>query len=205
MKIEKMGLLIILSGPSGSGKDTVLNELSKQDDDIKISISLTTRPKRDWEIDGVHYYFVAENYFLRKIECNQILEYAVYNGNYYGTPKSIIDQWLANGETVILKIEVQGAQKIREIYPDAVSIFLMPPSMKILKERLFKRESEKNDEIQRRLSIAIDEIKRATEYNYIVVNDLLDYAVSDIRAIIRAERQSSPRLEYLINEVIEND
>ncbi len=205
MKIEKMGLLIILSGPSGSGKDTVLNELSKQDDDIKISISLTTRPKRDWEIDGVHYYFVAENYFLRKIECNQILEYAVYNGNYYGTPKSIIDQWLENGETVILKIEVQGAQKIREIYPDAVSIFLMPPSMKILKERLFKRESEKNDEIQRRLSIAIDEIKRATEYNYIVVNDLLDYAVSDIRAIIRAERQSSPRLEYLINEVIEND
>jgi guanylate kinase len=142
---------------------------------------------------------------LRKIECNQILEYAVYNGNYYGTPKSIIDQWLENGETVILKIEVQGAQKIREIYPDAVSIFLMPPSMKILKERLFKRESEKNDEIQRRLSIAIDEIKRATEYNYIVVNDLLDYAVSDIRAIIRAERQSSSRLKYLINEVIEND
>jgi len=205
MKIEKKGLLIILSGPSGSGKDTVLNELSKQDDDIKISISLTTRPKRDWEIDGIHYYFVTEKYFLRKIECNQILEYAVYNGNYYGTPKSIIDQWLENGETVILKIEVQGAQKIREIYPDAVSIFLMPPSMTILKERLFKRESENIDEIQRRLAIAVDEIKRATEYDYIVVNDLLDYAVSDIRAIIRAERQNSLRLKYLINEVIEND
>ncbi len=205
MKIERQGLLIILSGPSGSGKDTVLNELSKQDDDIKISISLTTRPKRDWEIDGVHYYFVNENYFLRKIECNQILEYAVYNNNYYGTPKSIIDQWLENGETVILKIEVKGAQKIRELYPDAVSIFLMPPTMKILKERLFKRESENSEEILKRLSIAGEEIKRATEYNYIVVNDLLDYAVSDIRAIIRAERQSSSRLKYLINEVIEND
>ncbi|HZJ78591.1 MAG TPA: guanylate kinase [Clostridia bacterium] len=205
MKVEKKGLLIILSGPSGSGKDTVLNELSKLGDDLKVSISLTTRPKRIWEIDGLHYYFVTKNYFLRKIECDQILEYAIYNNNYYGTPKSVIDQWLSEGETVILKIDVHGAQKIREIYPDAVSIFLMPPSMSVLRERLFKRESEHVDDIRKRLQIAVDEIRRSTEYNYIVVNDLLDYAVSDIRAIIRAERQSSLRLKYLIDEVIEND
>ena len=202
--MNKSGLLIILSGPSGSGKDTILTELTKREADIRVSISLTTRKPRDWEIDGKNYYFVDEGYFRRKLESEQILEYAQYGTNFYGTPKVPVDQWLSEGKTVILKIEVQGAEKIRTIYPDAVSIFLMPPSMKMLEERLRRRETEDEDEINRRLSIAVSEIKRSVEYDYYVINDIVGYAVSDICAIIQAEKQRTSRMKYIISEVINN-
>lgn len=202
--MNKSGLLIILSGPSGSGKDTILSELSKREDDIRISVSMTTRKPRDWEFDGKSYYFVDESYFKKKIESNQILEYAQYGINYYGTPKAPVDDWLAEGKTVILKIEVQGAEKIRAIYPDAVSIFLMPPSMKVLEERLRRRETEDEDEIARRLSIAVSEIKRSLEYDYYVINDMVGYAVSDICSIIQAEKRKTHRMKYIISEVINN-
>ncbi len=202
--MNKSGLLIILSGPSGSGKDTILTELAKREEDIKISISLTTRKPRDWEIDGKNYYFVDENYFKRKLETDQILEFAQYGNNFYGTPKAPVDNWLAEGKTVILKIEVQGAEKIRAIYPEAVSIFLMPPSMKALEERLRRRETEDEDEINRRLSIAVSEIKRSVEYDYYVINDIVGYAVSDICSIIQAEKQKTFRMKNIISEVINN-
>jgi len=202
--VNNSGLLIILSGPSGSGKDTILTELTKREADIRVSISLTTRKPRDWEIDGKNYYFVDEGYFRRKLESEQILEYAQYGTNFYGTPKAPVDHWLSEGKTVILKIEVQGAEKIRAIYPEAVSIFLMPPSMKMLEERLRRRETEDEDEINRRLSIAVSEIKRSVEYDYYVINDIVGYAVSDICAIIQAEKQKTSRMKYIISEVINN-
>lgn len=201
---NKKGMLIILSGPSGSGKDTILTQLEKREQNIQLSISMTTRAARMWEKDGFHYYFVDRASFEEKIANNEILEYAEYSGNYYGTPKAPVDKWLEEGKTVILKIEVQGAENIRKMYPDAVSIFLMPPSMKILEERLRNRESETEDSIQSRMAIAKDEIKRSDEYDYIVVNDIVDYAVSDICAIIQAEFLSSTRMNSKVKEVLEN-
>ena len=202
--MNRNGLLIILSGPSGSGKDTILYELAKRERDVKVSISLTTRKPRDWEVDGKNYYFVDEDYFNKKLESGQILEYAQYGSNFYGTPKAPVDAWLSEGKTVILKIEVQGAEKIRALYPDSISIFLMPPSLKILEERLRKRESEDKDEISRRLSIAVSEMKRSVEYDYYVINDIVGYAVSDLSAIIQAEKQKTFRNKNIISEVINN-
>lgn len=202
--MSKKGLLVVLSGPSGSGKDTILTELEKRERDVKISISMTTRKPREWEVDGIHYYFVNEDFFKRKIEEGQILEYAQYGNSFYGTPKNPVDTWLSEGKTVILKIEVQGAEKIRKLYPDSVSIFLMPPSMKVLEERLRKRESEDDDEVARRLSSAVGEIRKSVDYDYYVVNDVVNYAVSDICAIIQAEKQRTARNKNKISEVINN-
>ncbi len=202
--MNEKGLLLVLSGPSGSGKDTILTELEKRESNVKISISMTTRKPREWEIDGVHYYFVTEAYFMRQLESGQVLEHAQYGGNYYGTPKNPVDTWLNEGKTVILKIEVQGAEKIRNLYPSSVSVFLMPPSLKVLEERLRKRESEEEEEISRRMLTAIGEIKRSIDYDYYIINDIVNYAVSDICAIIQAEKQKTSRMKNIISEVINN-
>ena len=202
MRENREGLLVVLSGPSGSGKDTVLGELCM--DDVEISISLTTRQKRPWEYDGTHYYFVDRDYFEEKLGNNEILEYTQYNGNYYGTPKSTIDEWLGQGKTVILKIEVEGAANIRAMYPNCVSVFLLPPSLEVLTQRLFHRESEDAAEIERRMEIARQELKCAEDYDYVILNDELDYAVSDFRNIIRAERQRAIRRGYMIETVLNN-
>lgn len=201
---NKRGLLIILSGPSGSGKDTILTQLAKRDDTVQLSVSLTTRAPREWEIDGFHYYFVSKQAFMEKIHRDEVLEYAQYGDHFYGTPRGPVDDWLNEGKTVILKIEVQGAEKIRQRYPDVVSVFLMPPSMPVLEQRLRNRESEDEEDITKRMAIARDEIARSTEYDYVVVNDVVDYAVSDIAAIIQAERLRSGRMIHKISEVMEN-
>lgn len=203
--MNNKGILIVLSGPSGSGKDTILDKLAeKGEPKIQLSISMTTRDSRVGEIDGVHYYFTDRADFEKKIADNEILEYAEYSGNYYGTPKAPVDKWLNEGKTVILKIEVKGAEKIRQMYPDVVSIFLMPPSMQILEDRLRNRESETEDSLKSRLSIARDEIARSEEYNYIVVNDVVDEAVNDIASIIKAELLTSARMNSKVKEVLEN-
>lgn len=198
------GILITFSGPSGSGKDTVLNELVKKRDDVKISISMTTRQKRDGEIDGKHYYFVDREYFERKILANSMLECAEYNGNLYGTPKEPVDEMLKAGNAVILEIEVQGAEKIRKLYPDVVSVFLMPPSVRVLEERLRGRNTEDEETINHRLVIALEEIRRASEYDYIVVNDTIENAVARIETIIDAERLKTSKNKKIISEVINN-
>ena len=198
------GVLIILSGPSGSGKDTVLNKLTENRDDIKISISMTTRQKRNDEIDGLNYYFVSREYFEKKFADNNMLEYAEYANNLYGTPKAPVDEMLRNGKAVILKIEVQGAEKIRKIYPEVISIFLMPPSVRVLEERLRGRNSEDEETLNHRLVIAREEIRRASEYDYIVINDTVENAVAGIETIINAERQKTFRNKKIISEVINN-
>lgn len=195
---HKQGVLLVLSAPSGCGKDTVLARLSG----VRRSISMTTRAMREGEVDGVDYYFVTQDYFLKQLREGKILEYTSYNGNYYGTPKQAVDEWLKAGETVVLKIEVEGGGNIRKLYPDSVGIFLVPPSMQTLERRLRNRSSETEDEIHSRLTIAQNEIKHATEYDYIVVNDDIDCAVSDIQAIIRSEKLRTSRSKNMICEVI---
>jgi guanylate kinase len=203
MRKNREGLLIILSGPSGSGKDTVLSELAAHaDDDLEFSVSLTTRQPRSWESDGTHYYFVNREYFEQKLMDGEILEHTCYSGNYYGTPKTTVDEWLAAGKTVVLKIEVEGAQRIRETYPNCVSVFLLPPSLDVLAQRLFGRKSEDGAEIARRMEIAATELRHAADYDYLILNDALEYAVADFRAIIRAERQRTCRRKYMIGEVL---
>ncbi|MBQ3006849.1 MAG: guanylate kinase [Clostridia bacterium] len=202
--MDKNGILIILSGPSGSGKDTVLNELIKDRDDVRVSVSMTTRQKRDDEIDGIHYYFVDREYFEKKIADNKMLEFAEYAKNYYGTPKEPVDEMLSNGKAVILKIEVQGAEKIRTLYPDVISIFLMPPSMRVLEERLRSRNTEDEETINHRLVIAREEMKKAPDYDFVVVNDTIESAVEGIKTIINSERLKVKRNKKFISEVINN-
>ncbi len=198
------GVLIIFSGPSGSGKGTVLGKLLEKRDDVKISVSMTTREKRAGEIDGVHYYYVNREYFEKKIADNKMLEFAEYADNLYGTPKDPVDEMLKAGLAVILEIEVQGAEKIRKIYPDAVSIFLAPPSTAVLEERLRGRNTEDEETVNHRLVIAREEIRRAVEYDYIVINDNVENAVNSIETIINAERLKLKRNKKILSEVINN-
>ncbi len=202
--MSERGILVILSGPSGSGKDTVLNKLCECDPNVKVSVSMTTREKRDEEIDGVHYYFVTREYFEKKISENRMLEYAEYAKNYYGTPAEPVDEMLSQGKSVILKIEVQGAEKIRNRYDDVISIFLMPPSLRVLEQRLRGRGTEDEETIQHRLFIAKEEIRKAYDYDYVVFNDTVENAVADIKAILCAEKRKIERNKKTVSEVINN-
>lgn len=198
------GMIITVSGPSGSGKGTVLGELIKRRGDVKISVSMTTRQKRNGEIDGVNYYFVNKEYFKKKINAGSMLEYAEYAGNYYGTPKEPVDEMLKAGKAVILEIDVQGADKIKEIYPNVIRIFIMPPSVSVLERRLRGRNTEDEETINHRLVIAKGEMRMASEYDFIVVNDELESAVKDIETIIDAERLKASRNKKFLSEVINN-
>ncbi|NMP36618.1 MAG: guanylate kinase [Clostridiales bacterium] len=196
------GFLVILSGPSGSGKDTILTELEKRNFDIQVSISNTTRKARDWEINGFHYNFVSPEEFESGINSGYFLEYAKYGSNYYGTPRGPINTWIQEGKIVFLKIDVQGARRIRAEYPGVVSIFLMPPTFGALRDRLHNRESEDEADIASRLEIAANEIECSKDYDYIVVNDVVNYAVSDICAILQAEQLRAERMARTVEDII---
>lgn len=198
------GMLVLFSGPSGVGKDTVLDIILDKDERLQRSVSLTTREKRSGETDGKDYYFVTKDKFLEMVDGGQVLEYAQYGENIYGTPKAPVDRWLDEGKTVILKIEVKGAQKIRELYPDAVSIFLLPPSMQVLEERIRMRGTEDENDISRRLKIAKNEILRSADYDFVVVNDNIEEASNNVLGIIRALNYTCKRMNKKISEVINN-
>lgn len=197
------GMLIVVSGPSGCGKGTVLAEILKSDK-IFYSVSATTRSPRPGETDGVNYYFLTKEKFETLIEEDGMLEYASYCGNYYGTPKKPVEDMLEQGKHVILEIEVQGAMKVMEKCPEAVFVFILPPSLKELERRLNKRGTEAEDVIKKRLSEAAGEIKQAYKYNYAVINGELSEAVDDLKAIIRAEELKSVNSKNNIDEVLEN-
>lgn len=184
--MSKKGTLILFSGPSGVGKDTVLEVVLNKNKDLQKSISLTTREIRENEIDGKDYYFISQSAFEDMVKNNEVLEFAQYGKNFYGTPKAPIDKWLNEGKTIILKIEVQGAKKIKELYPDAVGIFIMPPSMDELEKRLRIRGTETEDDIKRRLDIAKSEIEKSADYDYLVVNDEIDSASNNVLNIVKA-------------------
>jgi len=198
------GILIVFSGPSGAGKDTILNDVLLKDKALQKSVSLTTRDKRSDETEGVDYYFISLKEFKDKLDNGEILEYAQYGQNFYGTPKAPVDRWLSEGKTVILKIEVQGAANIKELYPESVSIFLLPPSIEELENRLRTRETDSQEDILRRMTIAEDEFRKSVNYDYIVINNKVEDAVNDVLSIIRAEQLKSKRMKNYISEVTKN-
>ncbi|MCM1363890.1 MAG: guanylate kinase [Faecalibacterium sp.] len=179
------GQLIVISGPSGCGKDTIIAKLlEKMGDDAFLSISMTTREMREGEVDGVHYYFVSTEQFEDNIKRGRMLEYAKYGSNYYGTPAEPIERLLAEGKIVFLNIEVQGGSSVRKLMPQAKQIFIMPPSIEELRRRLCKRGTETEEAIEKRMSIAEKEIEKACDYDFVVINDELDVAVDNVMAII---------------------
>ena len=202
--VNKEGVLVLFSGPSGVGKDTVLEVVLNKDEELQKSISLTTRNIRENEIDGKDYYFISLSQFHDMIDKGEVLEYAQYGANMYGTPKAPVDKWLSEGKTVILKIEVQGAQSIKEMYPDSVGIFILPPSMEVLENRLRSRGTEDEADILKRLEIARDEIRKSVDYDYFVVNEDIEKASDDVLTIIRAIDFSKNKMKNFISEVIDN-
>jgi guanylate kinase len=202
--MNNRGMLIILSGPSGSGKGTIVRQLLEQRDDTVLSVSVTTRAPRTGEREGVHYYFKTKQEFERLIENGELLEYAEYNGDYYGTPVRPVEKCVREGKNVILEIEVQGAEKVMDKREDIVSIFITAPSLTELERRLRRRGSETDASIEQRLKIARWELTRAFRYDYVVMNDKVHSAVERIQAIISAESMRFARMEDFILEVINN-
>ena len=194
-KKSNRGSLIILSGPSGAGKGTIHNELLKTEKNLTYSVSMTTRSPRPDEKDGIDYYFVTEERFQKEIKKGSFLEYACVHGNYYGTLKKNVTDSLDNGFDVILEIDIQGALKIKENNSDAIFIFIMPPSMRELKNRLVKRGTETKEKIIERFKNAYKEINEMNKYNYVVINDEVDKAVEKVRSIMIAERCRVDRIE----------
>ena len=185
--MNNKGLLIILSAPSGCGKDTVFQEIKKIRNDVVESVSATTRKPREGEVDGVNYYFKTESDFQLMVVNDERLEYARYNNCYYGTPVSEVEKAIDNGKICFLIIDVQGAQSILKVRPDAISIFLLPPSLEVLEKRLVNRSTNDIEDVKNRMTIAKREIDMAPLYKYSVVNDDLEECVNKINEIINKE------------------
>lgn len=197
------GRLIVFSAPSGCGKGTVLKEILK-DNQFYCAVSATTRAPREGEADGIHYHFISKEQFEEKIKSGGLLEYAEYCENYYGTLVDEVDSKIAEGKDVILEIEVQGAMNVKKIRPDALLIFMVPTSLAELERRLRKRGTESDEVIAKRVAAAAEEISYAPKYNYIIVNDALEEAVSDFKTVIKAERFKTEYAGELLDEVIKN-
>lgn len=190
----RKGLLIVISGPSGTGKGTVCEALL-QENDFWISTSATTRAPRKGEVDGVNYYFLTEKVFKDKIKNEDFLEYAKVYENYYGTPKSQVLKAIEEGKDVVLEIDIQGALKVKESYPEGVFIFILPPSMQELKNRIIGRGSETPESLNLRFKSAYKEINYVSKYNYAVINDTVENAVKNIESIIAAEKCRVDRIK----------
>lgn len=193
--MNKRGLLLVFSGPSGAGKGTVVKELLKQQPDLRLSVSATTRAPREGEVHGEHYFFLSKEEFQAQIAAGQMLEYAQYCGNYYGTPAAPIEQWQQAGQDVLLEIEIQGGGQVKEKRPDCVGIFLLPPSLEELEARLRSRGTEEEDAIRTRMETAREELAGAAAYDYAVVNEDIPETVQTIRAILAAEKQRFFRMK----------
>ena len=203
IKENEQGILIVVSGPSGCGKSTLDQKLVERRNDTVISISDTTRSPRGDEVDGVDYNFISTDEFEQKIKDNKYLEYAIVHSNKYdGTPNEHIDEILSKGKNMILEIDIEGARKINEKRPDAVFIFIMPPSMEILKKRLIGRKTETKEQIVERFKTAYKEINEVSKYNYVIVNDDIEESLLKMNSIIECEKCRVDRIEevYLGNQ-----
>lgn len=201
--IDEQGILFILSGPSGVGKGTVRQELFERTDDLKYSISMTTRTMREGETHGVHYFYKTKEEFESLIKERELLEHAKYVNNYYGTPKAYVNETLAQGYDVFLEIEVQGALQVQENFPEGVFIFLIPPSLDELKNRIVNRGTESKELVLNRLKEARKEIDMMDAYDYIVVNDNIDTAVSKVQSIIKSEHCKRERIATQYKKLLE--
>ncbi|AIM17650.1 MULTISPECIES: guanylate kinase [Neobacillus] len=202
--MQEKGLLIVLSGPSGVGKGTVRKAIfSQPDTSFEYSISVTTRKPREGEVDGVDYFFKTREEFEEMIEQGKLLEYAEFVGNYYGTPVDYVQETLNKGKDVFLEIEVKGARQVREKFPEGLFIFLMPPSLSELKNRIVTRGTETEDIIHNRLQTAREEIEMMELYDYVVENDQVELACERIKAIVKAEHCRRERVEHRYKKLLE--
>ena len=199
------GLLVVFSGPSGVGKDSLLQRLLEVNPQIRLSVSATTRSPRGEEQHGKDYFFLSKEEFQEMIDQDGMLEYALYCENYYGTPRQPVEEGIKQGQDVILEIEVQGGAQVRQQNPASVSIFVLPPSMKVLSQRLHKRGTDSEEVIQKRLQKAREEIRRADQYDYVVMTDDLEECVQEICEILSAEKKKASRSGNLIEEVLNNE
>ncbi|MCI3921526.1 guanylate kinase [Paenibacillus sp. TRM 82003] len=199
------GLLLVLSGPSGVGKGTLCNRLRVLSPELVYSVSATTRKPREGEVDGVNYFFKTREQFQAMIEAGDLLEWAEYVGNYYGTPKSFVQDTIDQGKDIILEIDVQGAMKVKERFPEAIFIFVLPPSLEELQSRITNRGTETESSIRSRMAAAADELKLMEHYDYAVVNDVLETACNRVQSIISAEHckreRIFPAIKTWLNEV----
>ena len=206
LRARRRGLLLILSSPSGAGKSTLTETLVRQDASIKLSISVTTRPKRTSEIDGVHYRFITAEEFAEMRERGDLLEWAEVHGNFYGTPRKAVEQALARGEDMMFDIDWQGTLQICDrMRSDVISVFVLPPSMQELKARLERRAEDAPEVIERRLRNAREEIAQWGQYDYVLVNDDLQATFEELKAILGAERLRRERqvgLESFVGELL---
>lgn len=196
------GRVYIISGPSGSGKDTVMKKLFERMPEIAFSISSITRPMRPGEVEGEKYNFISRERFEQMIQNDELLEHNVFVGNYYGTPKAPVINCIESGRDMLIEVDVNGAAQIRHKLPDAISIFVMPPSLEVLKNRLNGRGTDDIDIIEKRLNEALREIASAKDYDYIVINDNLDTAVDDFVKIMSVDRFKTDRNLELINNIL---
>ena len=196
------GLLIVVSAPAGCGKDTILEQVLANNDNIFYSVSATTRTIRPGEVDGASYYFKSRDEFETMIKNSELLEYTEYCGNYYGTPRKAVMDMLDAGKDVVLKIEVEGAANIKRMFPDCVMIFILPPSISELDRRLHKRGTESEEVIQKRIAAAKNELTYAANYDYTIVNGALEKAIEDFVTVVRAEKFRVSRNADLIEEIL---
>ncbi|MBQ7085383.1 MAG: guanylate kinase [Anaerotignum sp.] len=190
--MKKQGILLIISGPSGSGKGTIVGQLCEKND-FALSISATTRKPRENEENGVHYFFHTREEFEQMRDRKELLEWAEFCGNYYGTPRKYVTEQLMQGKNVILEIEVQGALQVKKIYPEGVLVFMVPPNLEELGRRLTNRGTEDKETINMRLRRALEEMELVDEYDYLVINDTIEQATEDILTIVDAEGMKCSR------------
>jgi len=202
MEGTQRGLLLVLSAPSGGGKGTVLKEMFAQDGNLRLSVSATTRAPRPGEVDGQQYYFLSQEEFEQRIASGGMLEYAQYVGHYYGTPRAPVEKWLDEGRDVVLEIEVEGAMQVRERFPEALLVFVLPPSFQELERRLTSRGTETPEQIGGRLAAARRELALAPRYDYLLVNDKVEEAAARLGEIIRAAKCTPIRNESLLQQFL---
>lgn len=198
---NKKGALLVVSGFSGAGKGTVMKELLSKYDSYALSISMTTRAPRVGEENGREYFFVDTATFEEKIKENKVIEYAKYCDNYYGTPREYVEDQLAKGKDVILEIEIQGALKVKEMFPDTILVFIMPPTAAELKRRLVSRGTETPEVIEQRMNRAVEEARHMEKYDYIVINDDLDTCVEELHGIVNVVHKEAIRNKEKIKEM----